>query len=71
MIFNDLGEGKLEQFCAFAVADWPRHLTMADTGFLYVAAQKGNVVEKYQITQEKIILHSQLTVTTPSCLLAL
>lgn len=71
MIFNETGEGKLEQFCAFQVSDWPRHLAMADSGFLYVAAQKGNLVEKYQVTPEKIILHSQLAVTTPSCVLPL
>lgn len=69
MIFDEKEEGKLQQFCTFKVGEWPRHLSVTPSGYLYVACQKGNLVEKYKISEEKIVLHSQLSMTTPSCVI--
>jgi len=53
------------------VGAWPRYFTLTEEGLLYVACQKGNLVEKYQISEAKITLLSQLAITTPSCVVVL
>ena len=70
MIFNEK-EDKLEQECSFKVGDFPRFHKMTSQGYFYVACQKGNTVDKYLITPEKITLVSQLAITTPSCVVVL
>lgn len=70
MIFDEKEE-KLEQNCSFKVGDWPRYFTITPSGYMYVACQNGNLVEKYHITAEKITLLSQLALTTPSCIVVL
>jgi 6-phosphogluconolactonase (cycloisomerase 2 family) len=49
MIFDEQEEGKLQQFCAFKVGQFPRHFSVTPAGYLYVACQRANLVEKYKI----------------------
>lgn len=70
MIFN-AKEDKLEQNCSFKVGNWPRFFAITPTGYLYVACQKGNVVEKYYVTPEKILMQAEISLTTPSCIVIL
>lgn len=69
MIFDEQEEGKLQQFCSFKVGEFPRNFAVTAGGYLYVACQRGNLVEKYKIEDTKIVLHSQLSLTTPSCVI--
>ena len=59
MLFDEK-EGKLQQKFSFKVGSFPRQFAVTTSGFLFVACQKANLVEKYQITPEKIFLISQL-----------
>ena len=70
MIFDEK-EDKLEQNCSFKVGDWPRYFKMTPEGYMYVTCQYGNVVQKFKITEEKITLLSELSITTPSCVVVL
>ena len=70
MIF-DVKEDKLDQNCSFKVESWPRYFTATEDGYIYVACQRANLVEKYYVTPEKITLLSQLAMMTPSCVVVL
>lgn len=47
----DEKEEKLVQNCAFKVGEWPRFFAITPSGFLYVACQKGNKVQKYHVSE--------------------
>jgi 6-phosphogluconolactonase len=70
MLFHEK-EDKLELNCSFKVEAFPRFFVVTPGGTMYVACQKGNVVEKYHIAAEKITLLSQLAINTPSCVVVL
>lgn len=50
MIVFDEKEDKLETNCSFKVAAFPRHFSLTEDGYLFVAGQKANLVQKYRIT---------------------
>lgn len=50
---------------SFKVGCWPRHFAISGN-FIYVAAQKSNLVQKYLATSEKVVLVSEVPVVTPS-----
>ena len=70
MILDEM-EDKLQQNCAFKVGEWPRYFAITPNGYLYVACQRANKVQKYHLTEDKIILESELTLNTPACIYVL
>lgn len=65
MIFDVVGK-ELVQKCSFKVADWPRHFALTPEGNLLVACQKGNVIQRYMLKDDKIYMLSEMSIDSPS-----
>lgn len=50
MIFSEKGEN-LEMNFSFKVANFPRHFAVTKENMIFVACQKGNVIQKYLVSQ--------------------
>lgn len=70
MVFH-AKEDRLELNFSFRVGSWPRHFAATAEGTLFVACQKQNLVQKYQVSSEKILLLSEMEITTPSAVVIL
>ena len=57
--------------CSFKVGNFPRHLVVTQDGYVYVSCQKGNVVQKYILDGDKILMLSELSVNTPTVVVPL
>lgn len=71
MVFNEK-ENSLEVSYSFKVGSYPRHFAVSEANnLIIVACQKGNVVQKYYATLEKIVLLSEIGIVTPSVIVAI
>ena len=70
IMFNEQSDGKLEMGSSFKVGDFPRHFSVIEREgfFIFVACQKGNIVERYHVS-EKVVLLNQLTIKNPTCVI--
>lgn len=64
MVFKEKSE-ELEVDYSFKVGSYPRHFAVFGN-LIFVACQKGNLVQKYIASSEKVILLSELQILTPS-----
>lgn len=64
MVFKEKEEA-LEVNYSFKVGNFPRHFAVFGN-FIFVACQKGNLVQKYFASPEKVELLSELQILTPS-----
>ena len=53
---------------SFKVGDFPRHFSVVEGLYIFVACQKGHIVERYQVG-DKILLLNQLTIKNPTCVI--
>jgi 6-phosphogluconolactonase (cycloisomerase 2 family) len=56
---------------SFKVANFPRHFAVTPENMIFVACQKANLIQKYLVSQEKILLLSEVQIKTPSVILIL
>jgi 6-phosphogluconolactonase (cycloisomerase 2 family) len=71
IVVFDVKGGKLEERGSFKVGEWPRHFEISVHGEVFVSCQRGNLVQKFQITPKSIIPISQMKIVTPSCVVIL
>lgn len=65
MIFDEK-EDKLDVNCSFKVKEYPRHFAITNESNLFVACQKGNAVQRFLVSPQRIVLLGEAEILTPS-----